>query len=223
MKKILGFLLFTWGLTAQAEDVPLFDITSKELATIQTTIGCLKPKSHITELGCKIIDAFSTAETPDQKILKDSTSLDGRRWLGITVVWGGPKKGEFRQSSPYFNLLILGTRYSTNFHQKISFENGYSPTYIWSTRNQEVDLINKAIVSLERNQIDRSNPAVQFAEKNRLSFYPVKTSQGKSLLLGATTKFLRQKDKTLYLVEIGVDEEGKIKYWLSMISLDNLL
>jgi len=207
----------------QAQKSTLPDIRTQQLAEITSTLGCSKPATPAARAGCAIAREFADAGKPDDHVLKDSSELKGRRWLGVTVVWGEPDLGakEVRRSSPYLNLFLLGARYSDNFHQQVSFTNGYAPTHIAPTAEDEVPVVNSAVQALLNGKLDKTNAAVRFAQATELKFVPVQESSGKSLILGGTRTFLRQRNATLYMIDLPTS--GKPKYRLSTLQLKDAL
>lgn len=228
MKYALYFVLIAISAqasVAEAEEEPFADVTVENLSAIREKLGCQKIADTTAKLGCTILKEFSDAGKPDPQLLKKSNRLSGRRWVGLTVVSGEVNVDgrEFPRKSPYTNLIVLGARYSSNFHQKISFENGYAPMYIWPMRAEEVTHIQNASNALLQNEIDEDNLAIQFARSVEMKFSPVRESTGQSLLIGNRSTFLRQRDKTLYVFEIGTSKSGNAKFWLSRIDLNHEL
>ena len=228
MKYVLYLILFALCApvsVVEAEEEQLADVSVENLSAIREKLDCQKTADTAAKLGCTILKEFSDAGKPDPRLLKESNRGSGRRWVGVTVVSGEVNLDgkEFPRKSPYINLIVLGARYSNNFHRKISFENGYAPMYIWPTRAEEVKYIQHASEALLRDEIDEDNLAIQFARSVEMKFSPVRESTGKSLLLGNRGTFLRQRDKTLYLFEIGTSKSGSSKLWLSRIDLNHEL
>jgi len=210
---------------ARAQEQPYPDVSAKQLDAIREALQCPSATNEVGKTGCEILAEFTTAGAPQPQLLKESNGLNGRRWLGVTVVIGGPNTAgkEVRRPWPYFNLIALGARYSDNFHQKLWYENGYAPIYIWPTRDQEIALIEQAALALLDDRVDKTNPAVRFASRTDLEFGPVRASTDKSLLLGDETTYLRQRDATLYLIEIGSQSGVEPNYWLSRVAIGHLL
>ena len=208
---------------AEGEQLP--DIPAEGIFDIREKLDCQKTADVVAKLGCTILKEFSNAGKPDLRILKESNRGDGRRWVGVTVVFGDVNLAgkEFPQKSPYINLLVFGTRFSSNFHRKISFENGYAPMYIWPSRAEEVMQIQRVSEALLRNEIDEDSPAIKFARSVEMKFSPARESTGVSLLLGNKGTYLRQTDKTLYIIELGASKRGISKFWLSRIYLTHEL
>lgn len=228
MKYVLYLILFALCApvsVVEAEEEQLADVSVENLSAIREKLGCKKTADTTAKLGCTILKEFSDAEKPDPRLLKESNQLSGRRWVGVTVVSGETNLDgqEFPRKSPYINLIVLGARYSSNFHQKISFENGYAPMYIWPTRVEEVKHIQHASKALLQNEIDEDNLAIRFARSVEIKFSPARESTGKSILIGNRSTFLRQRDKTLYVFEIGASKSGTSKFWLSRIDLNHEL
>lgn len=207
---------------AQEADIP--DISANTLSVIGRELSCGRPASSNAILGCEILAQFSAAGSPDPDVLKKSKAAGGMRWLGLTIISdksSKPREG-FQSSSPFQALVVLGARFSDNFHKRLYFENGYGYSYIWPQNARQAGMIASAAKSLVRGQLDEDSAVMPFARQVDLQIQPSRPSTGKSLMLGAPYLFLRQSGSTLYMIELGSSAE-KDKYYLSRIRLDALV
>ena len=225
MKKIKLFLLLfiLCNSAAYSEDKLASDFTETQLQDIAEKFECVNPKSPNAELGCQILKEFSKASSPNPTI-GESLTLGGRRWVGAATIWGPPGKNEIKRPSPYLNLLLFCAQYTRDFHQKIYYPNGQAIINIGAENQREIEAIEKAVASLKKETVDRSNAAIQFAEKYDASNYydDSKKTQGKSFINGART-FIRQNGDYLYFIDINKEKKGKETYLLAVVSLNNEL
>ncbi|WP_332879384.1 hypothetical protein [Massilia sp. S19_KUP03_FR1] len=207
---------------SQVTDIP--DISAEALSIIGRELECGRPAVPNAILGCEILAQFSAAGSPDQKNFKISTVAGRRRWIGVTVISdkSSQPREAFQTSSPFQVLVVLGERYSSNFHKKLYFENGFGYSYIWPQNGRQVAMIESAAQSLLRGEFDPNNAVMPFAKQVDLRIDPARPSTGKSLILGDPHLFLRQSGGNFYLIELGSSKEGD-KYYLSRIRLDALI
>ena len=221
----LTFALAGFVGALRAEQPPSLDISAATLALIGNELGCKNAAAPNAAVGCEILSQFSAAARPDPAVLKESSGPAGRRWMGVTIVSdksSNPREG-FESTSPYLNLIVLGARYSGNFHKKMYFENGYGYSYIWPTNKRQVAMIEQASSALASTELDQGGPAASFARQLDLKFQAALPSAGTSMLLGDESRFLRQKGDVLYMIELGSSKEGVDKYYLSRIHLTALM
>jgi hypothetical protein len=217
--------LFSLASLAHADKPAIADISSRTLSSISQELGCGVVEQSNVKLGCSILTEFIAANHLGPDILMDSSGIKGRRWLGVTIISDNsknPREG-FQGSSPYLGMIILGARYSGNFHQKIHYSNGYSPTYFWPTSTKQATLIEQASTELISGRMIGDHPVVTYAKQIDLQFSEVQTTTGKSQKLEGSDVFLRQNKKTIYVIEIGENKEGMQKYYLSRVRLDSQL
>lgn len=210
--------------SSYAQEAPLADIGADALSAIGRELECARPAAPNAILGCEILAQFGAAGRPDPELLKASSAVEGRRWLGVTIIAdksSQPREG-FASRSPFRALVVLGARYSSNFHKKMYFENGYGYSYIWPQNARQVTMIESAAKSLLRGALDQTSAVMPFARQVELQIGPARPSTGKSLLLGAPYLFLRQSGSTLYMIELGSSAETD-KYYLSRIGIDALI
>ena len=207
---------------AQEPNIP--DISATTLSTIGSELACGRPASPHGILGCEILAQFAAAGSPDPEVLKTSSAAGGRRWMGVTVISdkSSQPREAFQSRSPFQVLVVLGARYSSNFHKKLYFENGYGYSYIWPQNARQVAMIESATSNLFQGRLDQENAVMPFARQVDLQINATRPSTGKSLMLGGPHLFLRQSGNHLYMIECGSSKEGD-KYYLSRIRLDALI
>jgi hypothetical protein len=209
---------------SHAQDTAIPDIGTDVLSDIAREIECGRPNAPNAILGCEILAQFSAAGSPDPGVLKTSSPTGGRRWIGVTVISDKSRlpRESFQSRSPFQVLVVLGARYSGNFHKKMYFENGYGYSYIWPHNARQVAMIDSAAAALLQGQLDQDNVVMPFARQLDLRIESTRPSTGKSLMIGGPHLFLRQSGGDLYMIELGSSEE-RAKYYLSRIRLDALI
>lgn len=222
-------LLLTFGLfgivsLSHAQETSIPDISATTLSTISRELECDQTALPNGMLGCEILAQFSAANSPNPEVLKSSSGAGGKRWLGVTVISdkSSQPREAFQSSSPFQVLVVLGARYSNNFHKKLYFGNGYGYSYIWPTNMRQVAMIESAGNALLQGRLEQDNAVVPFARQADLQINSIRPSTGKSLLLGHPDLFLRQSGNNLYMIELGSSKEGD-KFYLSRISLNTVI
>ncbi len=71
-------------------------------------------------------------------------------------------------------------------------------------------MIESAVQSLLAGQVDTDNPAISFARQVELAYRPTEESGNKSWHIADV--FIRQREDTLYLLELGPQQDGAPKY-----------
>lgn len=144
-------LLFTFGLfgivgLSHAQETSIPDISAETLSLISSELECDRTALPNGMLGCEILAQFSAANSPDPELLKTSSGAGDRRWIGVTVISDKSRQPReaFQSRSPFQVLVVLGARYSSNFHKKLYFGNGYGYSYMWPSNMKQVAMIKSA-------------------------------------------------------------------------------
>jgi hypothetical protein len=206
---------------AMAQDSTEPDITAAMLAAISADLDCKKAAKAEALFGCSILAGFAQADAPDPAIVKANAGLNGRRWLGRTVVSDKSSKPTFAFSAttPFEVLIVLGARNSTNFHQKVNFSQGFGYAYIWPTSERQEVMIADAVRSLGNGEVPADSKPAAFASNYAIEFSPPRISSGKSLFIGERI-WLRQRGNVLYGIEVGHSKEDTPIYYLSQARAD---
>jgi hypothetical protein len=225
-KSLLAALVLSamlWSPVSYSADLPS-DLTPTQQTDIERVFGCAAPATLEAKAGCIFLSFFLQADAPD-KWLQQETSLDGTRWLGSTIVAGHESEDEWRRQggAPRWNAMIFGIRRSKDFHRKIYFSDGVSPTYVWPHSERQANLISRTVTALNVDKpLAAADPLVKFALDYSLTYLETGPSSGRSWLIGPG-RFVRQLREQLLIVEIGGVEDEQPKYWLSRVSLKHEL
>lgn len=199
------------------------DLSAAQHQELQRALGCGVAEGEVNVLGCELLATFMMAKAPDEKLFKTDAGSGGRRWLGFSVVVGHASEGEWGvvdERLPRLNAHVLGLRYSRNFHEKIHFPNGASPTYVWPQSQKQGLLIQQAVDEMRAAQsLPATNPLMKFGKVVNLNYSAVHPTQGQSVKIGEASLFMRQQGNDLYVVELGGKDEDHPKYWITRVSL----
>lgn len=208
-------------LQAQAQTPVEADVTPATLATIADELGCKKAVKREAIAGCAILAEFALAGTPDSAILKADGGLKGKRLLGRTIVSDRSDKPTFafKATTPFEVLMVLGSRYSANFHRKMYFAEGFGYAYIWAVNERQEAMIAQASKDLQQGVVGADSAPATFARRYDLEFLPTRASTGKSVFIGDGT-MLRQRGNMLYVLGIGESRGGTPIYYLSQARAD---
>jgi hypothetical protein len=201
------------------------DLSATQRADVEHALQCKQPKSPAARKGCAWLAAFAQAQEPDPALFNRQTSMGGLRWLGLAVVVGHASEREWMADgdAARWNALVLGARFTSDFHRKIYFPNGVSVTYVWPNSEEESALVQQVVGAELAGRLPQAgHPLLSFASSTTLEYAETMPTSGPSLKLVDARTFIRQQGDDVYIVQIGGRDAAHPKYWVSHVSVQRV-
>jgi hypothetical protein len=224
------FILAAWAVLvlfnsrSWAADEP--DLSATQRADVEHALQCKQPKTTAALQGCAWLAAFAKAQAPDPALFSRSTSMGGLRWLGLAVVAGHASEREWMADGDAvrWNALVLGARFTSDFHRKIYFPSGVSVTYVWPNSEAESALVQQVVDAELAGRLPQAgHPLLSFASSTTLEYAETMPTSGPSLKLVDARTFVRQQGDDVYIVQIGGRDAAHPKFWVSHVSVRRAL